>query len=349
MKLSPLFLLLFGTTLFAQFDYIGKADRDNETPYQAIPAVRSADRIGWSADGNNNDPDDWNATPIALATFAAYADRHEHFDLEKQFVHFSYNNRLDQFDEYKIKQNNLNVLTAAAGFGYDLSEFFDLWRTVTETDALPGYAAKGAFPEYDAAVANAVKHILASSDESRFYWIQAGPFEFAYRCLQEAVYAHGATAENLRNTILVSHSGINEDPAKWTEARDRVTHASRPAAGAERCANDFVEQTGAKVGFLFTGAQGTVRFGGKAHNPDLWAMVDWMPESHCEVYRWMHQRFLLTAAFYQSAREKDRGRDGLDGSDAGMAFTLMTQNHNGNYQLWSEMVKDFCPEAATAN
>ncbi|GAB5560032.1 MAG: hypothetical protein SynsKO_16790 [Synoicihabitans sp.] len=346
MKLHPIFLLTLTSTLWGQFDYIGKADRDNIIPYQSMPQVRPADRIGWSADGNNNDPDDWNASPIALALFAAYANRHDHFDLANQFVHFSYNNRLDQFDTYKIEQNNLNVLTAAKHFGYDLSEFFDLWRTSEETNALPGYADKGVYPEYDAAVKNAVEHILASSDESRFFWIQAGPFEFAYRCLQEAVYRRGATAENLRNTILVSHSGINEDPAKWTEARDMVTHLPRPAAGAERCVNDFAEETGAMVGFLFTGSQGTTRFGGK--DTDLWPLVDWMPESECAIYRWMHQRFLFTADFFQNAREKDKGRNGLDGSDAGMAFTLMTQNFNGNYQLWSELVKDFCPEGVTA-
>ena len=343
MKRFPVILLLLSTPLIAQFDYLGSSNRDNLTPYQTIPEVRPTDRIGWSADGNNNDPDDWNASPIALAIFAAYADRHDHFDLADQFVHFSYNNRLDQFDPFKIEQNNLNVLTAAESFGYDLGEFFDLWRTDVETEARPGYAPKGVYPEYDAAVANAVVHILASSDQSRFYWIQAGPFEFAYRCLQEAVYVHGATAENLRNTVLVSHSGINEDPGKWVEARDMITHTPRPSAGAGRTVTAFVEKTGARVGFLFTGAQGTVRFGGKDHN--LWPLVDWMPKSNCEIYRWMHQRFLFTADFYQNARAKDKGRDGLDGSDAGMAFTLMTQNHNGNYQLWSELVKDFCPDA----
>ncbi len=345
MRICPLVFLLLAKPLVAQFDYVSKSDRDNLTPYQTIPIVRPHDRIGWSADGNNNDPDDWNASPIALAFFAAYADRHDHFDLADQFVHFSNNNRLDQFDPFKIEQNNLNVLTAAEGFGYDLSKFFDLWRTDAETEAPPGYAPRGVYPEYDAALANAVDHILASSDESRFFWIQAGPFEFAYRCLQEAVYAHGATAENLRNTILVSHSSVNEDPAKWIEARDRITLAPRPAAGAERCVNDFVEQTGAKVGFLFTGNQGTVRFGGKDH--DLWPLVDWMPESDCKIYRWMHQRFLFTAEFFQNARPNDKGRDGLDGSDAGMAFTLMTQNYNGNYQLWSDLVKDFCPEGSS--
>lgn len=283
MKISTGMRLLVGTPLFAQLDYSGKSDRDNLTPYQTIPVASPADRIGWSADGKNNDPDDWNASLIALATFAAYADRHDHFDLADKFVHFSSNNRLNQFDPVKIEQNNHSVLIAAESFGYDLSKFFDLWRTDAETETLPRSAAKGVYPEYDAAMANAVAHILASNDPSRFYWIQAGPFEFAYRCLQEAVYNHGATAENLRNTILVSPSSVNEAPAKWVEARDMITHAPRPAAGAERCATDFAEKTGAKVGFLFTGAQGTVRFGGKDHN--LWPLVDWMPESNCEIYR----------------------------------------------------------------
>ena len=45
MKIYPLFLLLLTTTLVAQFDYIGKTDRDDMTPYQAIPVVRLTDRI----------------------------------------------------------------------------------------------------------------------------------------------------------------------------------------------------------------------------------------------------------------------------------------------------------------
>jgi len=124
----------------------------------------------------------------------------------------------------------------------------------------------------------------------------------------EYAYAHGATAENLRNTILVSHSGINEDPEKWGEAKDPITQSPRPATGAKRCVNDFAEKTGAKVGFLFTGSQAATRFGGKDPNPNLWAMVDWMPASRCENYRWMHQRFLLTADFYQHARDRDLAR-----------------------------------------
>jgi len=102
-------------------------------------------------------------------------------------LHFSDNNRLDQFDEIKRKQNNLGVLTAAGSFGYDLSEFFDLWRPEMETDTLPGYAAKGVYPKYDAAEASAVEQILASRDESRFYWIQPGPIGFAYRCIQPRI------------------------------------------------------------------------------------------------------------------------------------------------------------------
>jgi len=75
--------------------------------------------------------------------------------------------------------------------------------------------------------------------------------------------------------------------------------------------NDLAEKTGAKVGFLFTGSQTTTRFGGKDQKPGLRAMVDWMPVSRRENYRWMHQRFLPTADFYQPARDWDLGRNGL--------------------------------------
>src|SRR5260221_223791 len=46
-------------------------------------------RIAWSADGNHNDPDDWIASPLALAIFASAG-------LKDRLVHFDYNCILPQ-------------------------------------------------------------------------------------------------------------------------------------------------------------------------------------------------------------------------------------------------------------
>ena len=311
----------------AEFDYIDAENRDPAAPYEAIPKIRPTDRIGWSADGNNNDPDDWAASPVALAIFAAVG-------WHDQFTHFSYNNRLDKFHTVKKAENNESVLVGARYFGFDTKLFFDLWKPAIESDELPGHAAKGVYPEYDAAVENAVEQILASDADSKFFWIQAGPFEFAYRVLKEAVGNRGATPENLENTILVSHSAINEQADKWTEA-DAISGEERPSAGAKACVEDF------GVGFFFTGAQGRERFGGK-DNYEAWGFVEWMKTSDCAAYSWMHSRFVRMSEFFRSENAKNRNRGGLDASDAGMAYTLAMGDHDGNLADFSELVRDYC-------
>jgi hypothetical protein len=48
-------------------------------------------RIAWSADGNYNDEDDWAASPLALAIFAAVG-------VKDQVVHFDYNSIMNNTD-----------------------------------------------------------------------------------------------------------------------------------------------------------------------------------------------------------------------------------------------------------
>ena len=214
------------STLLAEFDYISPVARDPLVPYDKVPVLKPSDRIGWSSDGNAVDPDDWSAAPVALAAIAAAG-------YQGQFVQFSYNNRLDKTDPQRMRENKISTLGSAERLGYDLKKFYNLWDP----------------DEYDAAFENAVQQVLASSWESRFFWVQAGPFEFAYRVLQEASVNRGATQENLKYTILVSHSDINEKSNKWKEGADAVTGRPRPSAGAKQCIEDF------GAGFFFTGQQ----------------------------------------------------------------------------------------------
>ena len=84
--------------------------------FAQIPA--EDDRIGWSADGNKNDPDDWSATPLALAIFAKMG-------WQEKLVHFDYNNRLDASLEWKEAENYESTIGGAKRFGFNEDIFFD--------------------------------------------------------------------------------------------------------------------------------------------------------------------------------------------------------------------------------
>ena len=305
---------------------------DQFTPYQPMPSLKPADRFGWSADGNTVDPDDWSATPIALVTFAAigYQDR---------LVHFSYNNRLDRNVPFKALQNKINTLGTAERYGFDLSTFYDLWYSSDATLDLkknkPGYSASGVFPEYDAALQSAVDEIKASHADSRFFWIQAGPFEFAYRALKEAV-AQGATRDQLKHVILVSHSEVNERELKWSEPTSKPkAERERFAAGAKTCVEEF------GVGFLWTGAQTQERFGSKnSAYENLWEDVAWMESSECDAHRWVHQRMRAALDFILGEHPKYTG---LDASDAGMAYALLMSDYDGSLKKFSRLAQPYCP------
>lgn len=75
-------------------------------------------RIAYSCDGNHNDPDDWAASPVALAIFA-------NFGVTDRLVRFDYNCILPDTDcEWEAKHKE-SVLGAARHYGYDPSVFHD--------------------------------------------------------------------------------------------------------------------------------------------------------------------------------------------------------------------------------
>src|SRR4051812_33406617 len=80
-------------------------------------------RIAYSADGNHNDPDDWAASPIALAIFAESG-------IKDRLVHFDYNCILPATDAEWEKAHAESVLGAAGRYGYDRSVFFDCRRNL---------------------------------------------------------------------------------------------------------------------------------------------------------------------------------------------------------------------------
>src|SRR4051794_39344692 len=118
-------------------------------------------RVAWSADGNHNDPDDWAASPVALAIFAASG-------IKDRLVHFDYNCILPKTDPAWEKTHAESVLGAAERYGYDLSVFHDCRQ------------------DLETALAGIVKAINASSAEDPLYFVIAGPVEVPFLGIQKS-------------------------------------------------------------------------------------------------------------------------------------------------------------------
>jgi hypothetical protein len=181
-------------------------------------------RIAWSADGNHNDEDDWAASPVALAIFAA-------FGAQDKVVHFDYNSILNNNDPAWEKTHEESVLGAVERFGYDRSRFHSDQRAL------------------EAAIASLVLAINASSAQDPLYLVIAGPMEVAYRAIQQAEPAKRAFVYS------ISHSNWNDGfspnyrynfskhdviatGVKWIQIRDQNQFLStspygRPAQEAE--------------------------------------------------------------------------------------------------------------------
>src|SRR4051812_33972976 len=161
---------------------IASPDRAEGGPYEG---GRFRGRIAWSADGNHNDPDDWAASPVALAIFAEAG-------IKDRLVHFDYNCILPVTDPEWEKAHAESVLGAAERYGYDRSTFFDCRR------------------DLDGAVASLVGAIDASTADDPLYFITAGPMEVPFMAIEKS------DAMRRKFVYCVSHSewndGYNQKP-----------------------------------------------------------------------------------------------------------------------------------------
>ncbi|HOX02695.1 MAG TPA: hypothetical protein P5555_04155 [Candidatus Paceibacterota bacterium] len=136
-------------------------------------------RIAYSADGNHNDPDDWIASPVALAIFAASG-------LKDRLVHFDYNCILPLTDPEWEKKHAESVLGAAERYGYDRSLLFDCRR------------------DLDGAAASLARAIDQSTPDNPLYLIIAGPMEMPYLAIERSKPARRAFV------YCISHSRWND-------------------------------------------------------------------------------------------------------------------------------------------
>jgi hypothetical protein len=164
-------------------------------------------RIAYSADGNHNDPDDWAASPVALAIFAAAGVR-------DRLVHFDYNCILPETNVEWEKIHEESVLGGADAYGYDRSLFFDCRKNL------------------DKAVAGIAKVINDSTAEDPLYFIVAGPMEVPYMGIQKSdpnkrrfVYciSHSRWNDGYASKYKFTHSkrSVIEQDVNWLQIRDQ--------------------------------------------------------------------------------------------------------------------------------
>jgi hypothetical protein len=176
-------------------------------------------RIAWSGDGNHNDPDDWAASPVALAIFAACGAR-------DRLVHFDYNCILPQTDPEWEKTHAESVLGAAGRHGYARSVFHDCRK------------------DLEGALASIAGAINDSSPENPLYFIIAGPMEVPFLGIQKAdpdkrkyVYciSHSRWNDGYAATYKFSHTkrSVIASDVHWVQIRDQNRLLSTSPYGRE--------------------------------------------------------------------------------------------------------------------
>ena len=181
--------------------------RAEATAARPFYGQRFRGRIAWSADGNYNDPDDWSASPVALAIFAACG-------LREKLVHFDYNCILSQSKPGMEKEHAASVLGAARRYGYREAVFHDCQKD------LPG------------AIESIKRAINASSADDPLYFILAGPMEVPALAIAQSdparrpfVYciSHNNWNDSYASGDLVKHNKRDVIPlgVKWVQIQDQ--------------------------------------------------------------------------------------------------------------------------------
>lgn len=167
-------------------------------------------RIAYSADGNFNDPDDWIASPVALAILAECGAK-------DRLVHFDYNNILPETDPKWEKIHAESVLGAAKRYGYDLARFHDCRQ------------------DREGALASIARAIDASSADDPLYFILAGPMEvpflgiqrsdprkreFVY-CISHSRWNDGFSSQARHDFFTYNKRSVNESGVHWVQIQDQ--------------------------------------------------------------------------------------------------------------------------------
>ena len=179
-------------------------------------------RIACSADGNAQpdlehkgkynyaDPDDWGATPAALAFLAK-------MDLQDKLVHFSYNNFMPSPAHTTVRNYmKEGVDGSIERWDFNKKIFFDVGTDKKK------------------AVKHLAKEIEKSTPENPLFFVNMGPSEFLYQSVEKVM--HGKKKESLQSVYIISHSYYNDNHLRRPEHHtiDQVLELSENRLHFER-------------------------------------------------------------------------------------------------------------------
>lgn len=179
-------------------------------------------RIALSNDGNQHDPDDIVALPMALAFLEAAG-------LKDRVVHVEHSNHVCNNNPNMNRRMIESAYGAILLFGYDPSVIFD-------------YQSQG-----KAATSNFIEQINVSTADDPLWILAAGPMETVWRAL------NGAEKEKRKHVVVISHSGWNQNHGdcegeshKWEDlqndfAGDGVFFVSSCGGGKEPCTQEQLD------------------------------------------------------------------------------------------------------------
>ncbi|MDO6736895.1 hypothetical protein [Wenyingzhuangia sp. 2_MG-2023] len=153
-------------------------------------------RIACSADGNAQpdleytgkynyaDPDDWGATPAALAMLAKKK-------LQHKLVHFSYNNFMPSPPHTTVRNYmKEGVEGSIARWNFDKNVFFDVGL------------------HQQKALKHLAKELEKSNKENPLFFVNMGPSEFLYQAIEMVI--NNGKEKSLSHVYILSHSNYND-------------------------------------------------------------------------------------------------------------------------------------------
>jgi hypothetical protein len=241
-------------------------------------------RIALSNDGNQHDPDDIIALPLALALIDAAG-------LKDKVVHVEHSNHVCSNNPNLHRRMIESAYGTIVHFGYNQSVIFD-------------YISQGT-----RATENFINEINKSTADDKLWVLAAGPMETVYRAIK------GANPEKLKYVVLISHSTWNERHGdcgpdasrKWIDIQNEFSQyglffVSSCGGGKERCTDEQLNNP------LFLADQNNSKEDLDFNTPiDKW---HWLRDSKEPKLRWLFSRNPFNNKF--------------DPSDAGMAYFLIT-------------------------
>jgi predicted amidohydrolase len=176
-------------------------------------------RIAYSCDGNHNDPDDWSASPVALAIISEAG-------LKDRLVHFDYNCILPATNPEWERTHADCVLGTAERYGYDQSRFFDCRK------------------DLDRAIDDIARVINESSADNPLWFILAGPMEVPFLGIQKSdpakrqfvhCISHSAWNDGYSRRYQFTHTkrSVIEQEVHWIQIRDQNPLLSTSQYGRE--------------------------------------------------------------------------------------------------------------------